>query len=103
MIELKILSDLARGIRPGPQASLVKLLASSLRQEIDLLAVELHDSAGLQLSVERPFPEASDGHAFPSPEAQVAAARYLNSRAWTVFGGTNEVQSNILAQSVLGL
>ena len=35
--------------------------------------------------------------------AQLAAPRYLNSRAWTIFGGTNEVQSTIIARSVLGL
>ena len=38
-----------------------------------------------------------------SKAAQVAAARYLNSRAWTIFGGTNEVQSTIIARTVLGL
>ncbi len=30
-------------------------------------------------------------------------ARYLNSRAWSIFGGTNEVQSTIIAKTVLGM
>jgi hypothetical protein len=42
MIELKILSDIAKGRPPGPQTSLIKLLASNLRQDIDLLAVDLY-------------------------------------------------------------
>jgi len=40
MIELKILADVTKGRMPGPQTSLTKLLASNLRQDIDLLAVD---------------------------------------------------------------
>ncbi|HUD30355.1 MAG TPA: acyl-CoA dehydrogenase family protein, partial [Novosphingobium sp.] len=36
MIELRIISEIAKGRKPGPQTSLTKLLASNLRQEIDL-------------------------------------------------------------------
>lgn len=103
MIELKILADLAKGEQPGPQTSLTKLIGSNLRQDIDLMAVDLHGAAGLQLEAGRPL----YGDAAPVPpssrEAQVATPRYLNSRAWTVFGGTNEVQLGIIARSVLGL
>ena len=49
MIEMKIVSEIAKGRAPGPQTSLTKLLASNLRQEIDLLAVDLYGPAGLQL------------------------------------------------------
>jgi alkylation response protein AidB-like acyl-CoA dehydrogenase len=103
MIELKIISEISHGRPPGPQTSLTKLLASNLRQEIDLLAVDLYGPAGLELELARPL----YGSAAPDPvhsrEAQLATPRYLNSRAWTIFGGTNEVQSNIIARSVLGL
>ena len=103
MIELKIISDIAGGKAPGPQTSLTKLLASNLRQEIDLLAADLYGPAGLHLPLERPF--YGDGAPQPvhSSGAQLAAARYLNSRAWTIFGGTNEIQRTIIAKSVLGL
>ena len=103
MIELKILSEVAKGRPPGPQTSLCKLLASNLRQEVDLLALDALGPAGLQLESIRPL----YGDNAPPPvlgrDAQVAAARYLNSRAWTIFGGTNEVQSSIIAKTVLGL
>ncbi|MDF8332658.1 acyl-CoA dehydrogenase family protein [Novosphingobium cyanobacteriorum] len=103
MIELKILSEIAKGRPPGPQTSLCKLLASNLRQEVDLLALDALGPAGLQLESIRPL----YGDNAPAPvhgkDAQVAAARYLNSRAWTIFGGTNEVQSSIIAKTVLGL
>lgn len=103
MIELKFLADMAKGAKPATQASLAKMLASSLRQEIDQLAMDLHDFAGLQLDPTRPFYGSNVPGPVGSKEAQVAAARYLNSRAWTVFGGSNEVQANILAGAALGL
>ncbi|WP_340316007.1 acyl-CoA dehydrogenase family protein [Rhizorhabdus argentea] len=103
MIELKIISEVAKGRLPGPQTSLTKLLASNLRQDIDFLAVELFGTAGLQLEQTRPLYGADAPRPLHSREAQLAAPRYLNSRAWSIFGGTNEVQSNIIARSVLGL
>ena len=102
MIELRILDGIAKGREPGPQTSLCKLIASNLRQEIDSLAVDLYGAAGLQLDPARPF-YAGNTAPLHSPEAQAAAARYLNSRAWTIFGGTNEVQLGIIAKTVLGL
>ena len=103
MIELKIISEIAQGRPPGPQTSLTKLLASNLRQEIDLLAVDLYGAGGLQLDLERPLYGADAPKPVHSLDAQLAAPRYLNSRAWTIFGGTNEVQAQIIAKSVLGL
>lgn len=103
MIELRIISELSKSRPPGPLTSLTKLLASSLRQEIDLLAVDLHGLAGLQLEPARPLYGDNAPAPLLSREAQLAAPRYLNSRAWTIFGGTNEVQAGIIAKTVLGL
>ncbi len=101
--ELRILADLKAGRRPGPQTSLVKLVSSTLRQKIDELAVDIFGPHGLQLPAERPL----YGNRAPEPvgsrEAQLALPTYLNGRAWTIFGGTNEVQKSIIARTVLGL
>lgn len=104
MIELRILADIAKGRPPGPQTSLIKQLASSLRQDVDLLGVDLYGEAGLQLDTSRPlYGDNAPQPALHSKGAQMATPRYLNSRAWTIFGGTNEVQSTIIAKTVLGL
>jgi alkylation response protein AidB-like acyl-CoA dehydrogenase len=103
VIELRILADIAKGRPPGPQTSLTKLLASNARQEIDLLAVDLYGDAGLQLDTARPVYGDNAPAPMHSLDAQLAAPRYLNSRAWTIFGGSNEVQANIIAKTVLGL
>ena len=103
MIELRILAEISNGRAPGPQTSLAKLLASTLRQDVDLLAMDLCGDAGLELEPARPL----YGDTAPLPRhslrAQIAAPRYLNSRAWTIFGGTNEVQAGIIAKTVLNL
>ncbi len=103
MIELRILDDSAKGRPAGPQTSLAKMLVSTLTQEIDLLALDLHGDLGLQLNSARPLYGDNAPPPIGSREAQIAAPRYLNSRAWTIFGGTNEVQAGIIAKTVLGL
>ncbi|MCW0197991.1 acyl-CoA dehydrogenase family protein [Sphingopyxis sp.] len=101
--ELRILADIAKGRPAGPQTSLVKLLSSELHQRIDGLAMELHGYDGLQLPTARPLYGNEAPPAIGDADAQIAAARYLNSRAWTVFGGSSEVQKNIIAKTVLRL
>lgn len=103
MTEMRVLAEMAKGLPPGPQTSLSKMTASTLRQQVDGLVVELYGYAGLMLETQRPL----YGNGAPEPlynrEAQLAAPRYLNSRAWTIFGGTNEIQKTIIAKTVLGL
>jgi alkylation response protein AidB-like acyl-CoA dehydrogenase len=103
MIELRILADIAKGRPAGPQTSLTKLLSSNLRQAIDLAWMDVYGDAGLQLETARPLYGNSAPEPIGSREAQIAGPRYLNSRAWTIFGGTNEVQAGIIAKTVLGL
>ncbi len=103
MTELRILGELAQGRKPGPQTSLTKLIASSLRQHVDELAVDMFGYDGLQLATERPLYGNESPEPIGSKPAQLAMPTYLNSRAWTIFGGSNEVQKNIIAKTVLGL
>jgi alkylation response protein AidB-like acyl-CoA dehydrogenase len=101
--ELRILAEIAKGRPPGPQTSLIKLFSANLRQELDTLAMDIHGLAGLQLPEERPLYGNEAPEPVASVDAQMAAGRYLNSRAWTIFGGSDEVQKNIIAKTVLGL
>ena len=100
--ELRVLADAARG-RVSAQSSLAKLLASNLRQDVSRLRAKLYGYAGLQLPDERPLYGADAPEPVFSKGAQAAAATYLNNRAWTIFGGSNEIQRTIIAKSVLGL
>lgn len=101
--ELRILAELAKGRPPGPQTSLVKLLASNIGQEVDTLRVDLLGTDALQLPLERPLYGNESPEPVGSEMAQTAMGRYLNNRAATIFGGSDEVQKNIIAKTVLGL
>ncbi len=101
--ELRILAELAKGRAAGPQTSLVKLVSSNLRQSINSLAIDLFGYDGLQLPVSRPLYGNEAPEAIGSRESQMAMPSYLNGRAWTIFGGSDEVQKTIIARQVLGL
>ena len=99
-METDMQSKIARGEKPGAGSSLMKIMASTLGQEISTIKMEaignysLPHNNLLLLNEEVTIGE---------PEPQNISAGYLNDRASTVFGGAREVQKNIIAKSVLGL
>ena len=103
LTELRILAELAKGRPPGPQTSLMKLTASNLRQAINTLAIDLFGYDGLQLPTSRPLYGNSAPEPVGSREAQLAMPFWLNGRAWSIFGGSDEVQKTIIAKQALGL
>lgn len=98
--DLRVLSTVSSGKAPGPESSLLKIKGSELQQAIAELAVE---AAG-HLSL--PFFPQERGHNEPpvGPDwVAGTAATYLNTRKTTIYGGSNEIQKNIIAKAVLGL
>jgi alkylation response protein AidB-like acyl-CoA dehydrogenase len=74
-----------------------------LRQNIQELEVDLFGYDGLQLPIARPLYGNEAPEPIGSREAQLAMPTYLNGRAYTIFGGSSEVQRTIIAKQVLGL
>lgn len=105
MLELRVMSDVQQGRNPGAVSSLLKLRASELRQDMTRLAVEILGTAGLIWQPERPLYEVFGEHnpASLPDDALGVTSEFLNSRANTIFGGTSEVQREILAKTMLGL
>jgi alkylation response protein AidB-like acyl-CoA dehydrogenase len=98
--ELRIVAQMARGIDPGPAASLFKIRGTEIFQSITELTHRAIGNYGLALrehpvSANRIMPGAEYGH--------TASEMYLNSRKLSIFGGSNEIQRNIIAKAVLGL
>ncbi|MCZ6829556.1 MAG: acyl-CoA dehydrogenase family protein [Gammaproteobacteria bacterium] len=95
--ELRVLAALSAGTAPGPESSLLKIKGTELQQAVQELWMEV---AGYYQGV---LPDADgvdhSGHEFGSK----ACISYMYGRATTVYGGSNEVQKNIISKAVLGL
>jgi acyl-CoA dehydrogenase len=102
MIDISVLSALQAGTNPGPVSSLLKLRWSQLRQSISELAVDAIGIEALRVIPDHPLFETLQ---LPPDEEEMLSAtpRYLNYRAYTILGGTTEIQTGILARAMLGL
>ena len=78
---------------PGPATSIFKLVGATLQRDQADLKRELMGSRGLGA------PEASSF----SAEELKATEEFLHLRTTTIYGGSSEVQANIVAKRVLGL
>ena len=83
---------LAAGKAPGPESSLLKLMGTAVQQTLSELALEV--------GAEQAWPWHPQGALAESPHAH-SMERYAFLRAATIYGGSNEVQRNIVAQTLL--
>ena len=97
---LRIVSKAAAGAAPGVESSMLKVKGTIIRQEINDLA---RRAAG---AYAMPFAsEAIEGSnlALPDPlNAGPVAAQYFNNRKLSIFGGSNEIQRQIIAKTTMG-
>jgi len=100
MTVLRVLS--AQTEAPGPEASILKLRGTEIQQAITELAMDMAGQFALPF-VPQAFESSGVSQGVgPSPLAPLAA-RYLNMRKVSIYGGSNEIQKNIIAQTILGL
>jgi alkylation response protein AidB-like acyl-CoA dehydrogenase len=93
---LRLMEDAAAGADSGPRGSMVKLRWSELTQQATALWV-----AALGPRVQH-F-KALDGAPASSPDMPFALQGALYSRVTTIYGGSSEIQRNIIARRSLGL
>lgn len=102
MTEHRTMAALSKGNNPGPASSMLKTLRTETMQVIDGLAIELAHFYGAVSQMEARAPGATEPAVGPF-EFMTAMPRYLNNRAASIYGGSNEVQRGIMARLVLGL
>jgi len=99
---MRVLSAEKEKKAPGPEASILKIKGSEIQQniaELQMLALG-HDALPW-------LPEALDlgwdGEPVGPDYAAPLSGHYFNYRKTTIYGGSNEIQKNIIAQMILGL
>ena len=81
---------------------MLKLRVSEIRQAVTRLGVDVIGNDGLAVEPMRPFYRLNQEPAIPE-EMLPIVPEYLNGRAYTIFGGSSEIQRDIVAKMVLGL
>jgi alkylation response protein AidB-like acyl-CoA dehydrogenase len=88
----RVTEESRSGKAPGATTSIFKLIGSTLSKEGSELKSDLRGTSGLGW----------EGLSFSEQELD-ATRGWLRDRAVTIYGGTNEVQMNIIGKRVLGL
>ena len=101
-IESKILNAMSNGKTVGAEASALKILGSELQQILEELRVKAVAYYAMPFDVRQIRGE--NNSACIGPEYSVTAVSDHNfGRASTIYGGSNEIQRNVIAKGVLNL
>jgi alkylation response protein AidB-like acyl-CoA dehydrogenase len=99
MTVLRVLSQAEKG--PGPEASVLKVRGTEIQQTLTELMME---AAGpLALPFDPAYLDGENEHSILDDDAAPLAAHYFNVRKTSIYGGSNEIQRNIITQMILGL
>ena len=101
--ELRTLAALANGGHPGAESSIIKIKGTELQQRL----TEMYVEAAGQYILPYEGPEGFNSNNTPASNvsdfSSQAISRYLNFRKTSIYGGSNEIQKNIIAKAILGV
>lgn len=101
--ELRTLAAVAVGKAPGPESSILKIKGTELQQAIDALFVEAAGYYALPYVPQQYDAEVPLSEQIGSGTETQTSLRYFNNRKASIYGGSNEIQKNIISKHVLGL
>ena len=99
-LEITALRAIAKGGHPGVEANLLKVKGSEIQQKLTELFMDVAGPYGLPFDPERGLHNGNEPIGFD--EAASLGPNYLMTRVVTIYGGSNEIQRNIVAKT-LGL
>ena len=97
--ELRTLAQESKGHMAGPESSILKIRGTEIQQRI----TELTEEAVGYYAFANERGLGSNEYPVGPDYAVGAAGRYFNMRKASIYGGSNEIQRNIIAKAVLGL
>ena len=96
--ELRTLAGESSGKGPGTESSILKIKGTEIQQRLQELALEAAGHYGA------PFLGEGGHNSGVGPLHSIdTAGDYFNGRKTSIYGGSNEIQRNIIAKMVLGL
>jgi alkylation response protein AidB-like acyl-CoA dehydrogenase len=97
--EYRFLFDPQSNGELGPESSILKIQGTLIRQRLTELTMVVAGPFAQTTAMELPTSEPDAARSF----APWATRHYLNFRKISIYGGSNEIQRNIVAKAVLGL
>ncbi|QIK40273.1 acyl-CoA dehydrogenase family protein [Pontivivens nitratireducens] len=98
---MRVLASAAGGAAPGAESSLLKIKGTEIRQEINALFMRAMGPQA-QPFISEALEEGYNGPEIGPEGAAWAAKDYFNNRKLSIFGGSNEIQKNIVSKAMLG-
>ena len=99
---LRIIAAVEGGGMPGAESSMLKVKGTEIRQSINDLARRAIGPYAIPF-VEEELSHDYDGEFLSDENAAPLSAQYFNNRKLSIFGGSNEIQKNIVSKMILGL
>ncbi len=100
--ELRTLAAVASGKAPGPESSILKVKGTEIQQATDMLYLQAAGYYALPYVPDQ-FEAGFAGEPIGEGAEIKSSLRYFNYRKASIYGGSNEIQKNIIAKHVLGL
>jgi len=103
MTELRVVAERTRSNKPDPASSILKIKGSEIQQIITELLLEVVGPYALPDQTAHDESERWNEPPVGPDWGGPLAAQYFNTRKTTIYGGSNEIQKNIIAKAILGL
>jgi alkylation response protein AidB-like acyl-CoA dehydrogenase len=101
--ELRTLAAVQSGKAPGPESSILKVKGTEIQQAIDTLYLEAAGYYALPFVQDQYVLDGSVDDWVGEGDETQSSLRYFNFRKASIYGGSNEIQKNIISKHVLGL
>jgi alkylation response protein AidB-like acyl-CoA dehydrogenase len=99
---LRMIAAMRGGKGPGPESSILKIKGSDIQQRLTELALEAVGPYAMPFQREA-LEEGWNEEPIGPEYAPLVAPHYFNYRKVSIYGGSNEIQRNVISKMMLGL